>query len=56
MIMFTDHQQNILRLGLVYSLVVLSTQYSVPGRTMKIADVVRELVNEDYDDNSNHYR
>ena len=45
-----DHL-NIFTILIVHTLVVLSTQSNIPNEAMQISDLVREIVNNDYDEN-----
>ena len=50
-----DHL-NILTILIVSTLVVLSTQSSIPSEEMQVSDLFREIVNKDYDENVINYR
>ena len=55
-IMNVNDHLNILTILIVSTLVVLSTQSSIPSEEMQISDLVREIVNKDYDENVINYR
>ena len=50
-----DHL-NILTILIVHTLVVLSAQSNLSNEAMQISDLVREIVNKDYDGNIIDYR
>lgn len=49
--MNVNDRLNILTILIVHTLVVLSTQSNLPSEAMQISDLVREIVNKDYDEN-----
>ena len=55
-IMNVNDHLNILTILIVHTLVVLSAQSNLSNEAMQIPDLVREIVNKDYDGNIIDYR
>ena len=55
-IMNVNDHLNILTILIIHTLVVLSTQSNIPSEAMQISDLVREIVDKDYDENLINYR
>ena len=55
-IMNANDHLNILTILIIHILVVLSTQSNIPSEAMQISDLVREIVDKDYDENLINYR